>query len=35
MKIGFVGLGVVGTEMVKHLRAKNYDVIAYPRGAGL
>jgi 3-hydroxyisobutyrate dehydrogenase len=35
MKIGFVGLGVIGTEMVKHLREKNYEVVAYPRGAGL
>jgi 3-hydroxyisobutyrate dehydrogenase len=35
MKIGFVGLGVIGTEMVKRLRAKQFEVIAYPRGAGL
>jgi 3-hydroxyisobutyrate dehydrogenase len=35
MKIGFVGLGIVGTQMVKHLIKGGHTVVTYPRGAGL
>lgn len=35
MKIGFVGLGEIGTEMVKRLRAADYPVTVYGRGQGL
>jgi len=35
MNVGFVGLGIVGTEMVKHLLAHHHSVTVYPRGAGL
>lgn len=35
MNIGFVGLGQIGTEMVKRLRMADYPVTVYPRGSGL
>jgi 3-hydroxyisobutyrate dehydrogenase len=35
MNIGFVGLGQIGTEMVKRLRMSDYPVTVFPRGAGL
>lgn len=35
MNIGFVGLGEIGTEMVKRLRGAGFPVTVYPRGAGL
>lgn len=35
MKIGFVGLGGIGVEMVKRLLAAGHDVTIYARGAGL
>lgn len=35
MNIGFIGLGQIGTEMVKQLRMFDFAVTVYPRGAGL
>lgn len=35
MHIGFVGLGQIGTEMVKRLRESDFPVTVYPRGGGL
>jgi 3-hydroxyisobutyrate dehydrogenase-like beta-hydroxyacid dehydrogenase len=35
MKIGWVGLGIIGTQMVKRLLAAGRAVTVYPRGAGL
>jgi 3-hydroxyisobutyrate dehydrogenase-like beta-hydroxyacid dehydrogenase len=35
MHIGFVGLGQIGTEMVKRLRTADFPVTVYPRGGGL
>lgn len=35
MRIGWIGLGSIGTQMVKRLRAAGHDVAVYARGAGL
>ena len=35
MKIGWVGLGIIGTQMVKHLLAAGHQVTVYKRGKGL
>jgi 3-hydroxyisobutyrate dehydrogenase len=35
MKIGWVGLGIIGTLMVKHLLAAGHQVTVYKRGKGL
>jgi 3-hydroxyisobutyrate dehydrogenase len=35
MNIGFIGLGQIGTEMVKRLRSEGFAVTVYPRGGGL
>lgn len=35
MKIGFIGLGGIGAEMVKRMLGAGYDVSVYARGAGL
>ncbi|HEX7876238.1 MAG TPA: NAD(P)-dependent oxidoreductase [Sphingobium sp.] len=35
MRIGWIGLGGIGTQMVKRLRAAGHDVAVYGRGAGL
>lgn len=35
MNVGFIGLGQIGTEMVKRLRGEGFAVTVYPRGAGL
>lgn len=35
MRIGWVGLGEIGTQMVKRLLSADYPVEAYKRGAGL
>jgi 3-hydroxyisobutyrate dehydrogenase len=35
MRIGWVGLGEIGTEMVKRLCSAGHPVVAYGRGAGL
>jgi 3-hydroxyisobutyrate dehydrogenase-like beta-hydroxyacid dehydrogenase len=35
MKIGWIGLGIIGTLMVKRLLAAGRSVTVYPRGAGL
>ena len=34
MRIGWVGLGMIGAEMVKRLLASGFDVSVYDRGAG-
>jgi 3-hydroxyisobutyrate dehydrogenase-like beta-hydroxyacid dehydrogenase len=34
MRVGWVGLGSIGTEMVKRLLAAGHEVTAYARGAG-
>jgi 3-hydroxyisobutyrate dehydrogenase len=34
-KIGWIGLGMIGTEMVLRLRSSGHDVTVYPRGTGL
>jgi 3-hydroxyisobutyrate dehydrogenase-like beta-hydroxyacid dehydrogenase len=35
MRIGWIGLGGIGVEMVKRLLAEGHEVCAYPRGKGL
>ncbi len=35
MNIGFIGLGEIGTEMVKRLCSAGFPVTVYPRGGGL
>lgn len=35
MRVGFVGLGSIGTQMVLRLRRAGISVTVYPRGAGL
>ncbi len=35
MEIGWIGLGMIGTEMVKRLLDANFSVTAYERGDGL
>lgn len=35
MNIGFIGLGEIGTEMVKRLCGADFPVTVYPRGTGL
>lgn len=31
MKIGFIGIGVMGTGIINNLRKNNYDVTVYNR----
>src|ERR1700712_1115987 len=34
MKVGWIGLGQIGTQMVKRLCAAHFDVTVHPRGQG-